>query len=119
MIAVRRLDDPAWEICRVYVDPALHGSRPGPRLLDHAEAYAIAAGAGRLLLWSDTRFDRAHRFYEKWSYVRHGPIRVLDDISNSLEFGYAKPVNGIETLDIAAATLGRGAPCGHPDRLRR
>ena len=42
---------------------------------------------------------RARRFYEKHSYVRHGPIRVLHDISNSLEFAYAKPVAGIESLD--------------------
>ncbi len=32
-----------------------------------------------------------------------GPIRVLHDASNSLEFGYAKPVSGIELLDAAAA----------------
>ena len=72
-------------------------------LLDAAEAHAVAAGAARLVLWSDTRFDRAHRFYEKRSYVRSGPIRVLHDISNSLEFAYAKPVNGIEALDAAGA----------------
>ena len=92
-----------WEICRVYTLPSTHGSGLGHRLLDAAEAHARAAGATRLVLWSDTRFDRAHRFYEKHSYVRHGPIRVLDDISNSLEFGYAKPVAGIEVLDAAAA----------------
>jgi GNAT superfamily N-acetyltransferase len=96
------LSDGGWEICRVYVDPALHGSGLGHRLLDQAEAHAIAAGASRLVLWSDTRFDRAHRFYEKRSYVRSGPIRVLEDISNSLEYGFAKPVNGIEVLDAAA-----------------
>jgi GNAT superfamily N-acetyltransferase len=72
-------------------------------LLAIAEAHARARGATRLVLWSDTRFDRAHRFYEKHSYVRHGPIRVLHDISNSLEFGYAKPVSGIAVLDAAAA----------------
>ncbi len=83
--------------------PSPHGAGLGHRLLDEAEAHARAAGATRLVLWSDTRFDRAHRFYEKHSYVRHGPIRVLDDISNSLEFGYAKPVAGIEVLDAAAA----------------
>ena len=103
MIAVRPLDAGAWEICRVYVDPSRHGSGLGHALLDQAERHAIAAGAGRLALWSDTRFDRAHRFYEKRSYVRHGPVRVLHDISNSLEFGYAKPVNGLEILDIAGA----------------
>lgn len=104
MIAVRSAGNGAWEICRVYVGPALHGSGLGHRLLDQAEAFAQARGAERLVLWSDTRFDRAHRFYEKRSYVRHGPIRVLDDISNSLEYGYSKPVNGVAELDIAAAT---------------
>jgi ribosomal protein S18 acetylase RimI-like enzyme len=103
LIAVWPMDDVTWEICQVYVDPALHGSGLGHALLDQAERHAIAAGAERLVLWSDTRFDRAHRFYEKRSYVRQGPVRVLGDISNSLEFGYAKPVNGLVLLDIAAA----------------
>jgi GNAT superfamily N-acetyltransferase len=103
MIATRLLTDPGtWEICRVYVDPALHGQRLGHDLLDVAETHAIAHGATRLMLWSDTRFARAHAFYEKRSYVRSGPIRVLRDISDSLEFGYAKPVNGFEILDVAA-----------------
>jgi GNAT superfamily N-acetyltransferase len=104
MIATRPIGNATWEICRVYVDPTHHGAGLGHALLDHAERHAIAAGAERLALWTDTRFDRAHRFYEKRSYVRHGPVRVLHDISNSLEFGYAKPVNGVEVLDIAAAT---------------
>ena len=103
MIAVQPLAGRSWEICRVYVDPGLHGAGLGHALLDLAEGHAIAAGADRLVLWSDTRFDRAHRFYEKRSYVRHGAVRVLNDISNSLEYGYAKPVDGIEALDIAAA----------------
>ncbi len=103
MIATRPLPDQVWEICRVYVLPALHGGGLGQRLLDVAEVHALSAGATQLVLWSDTRFDRAHRFYEKRSYVRSGPVRVLADISNSLEYGYAKPVNGIEVLDAAAA----------------
>jgi GNAT superfamily N-acetyltransferase len=92
-----------WEICRVYVLPSWHGGGLGHRLLDQAEAHAGAAGATQLILWSDTRFDRAHRFYEKRSYVRRGAVRALHDISNSLEFHYAKPVSGIEPLDVAAA----------------
>ena len=103
MVAAIPRDAGAWEICRVYTLPSRHGSGLGHRLLDTAEAHARAAGASRLVLWSDTRFDRAHRFYEKCGYVRHGPIRVLHDISNSLEFAYAKPVAGIERLDAAAA----------------
>ena len=103
MVAAAPGEAGAWEICRLYVLPSLHGSGLGHRLLDQAEAYARAAGGARMMLWSDTRFDRAHRFYEKRGYVRYGPIRVLHDISNSLEFGYAKPVTGIEVLDAAAA----------------
>jgi GNAT superfamily N-acetyltransferase len=103
MIAVRPLDERTWEICRVYVDPALHGTGLGHALLDLAERHAIAAGADRLVLWSDTRFDRAHRFYEKRSYIRHGAVRVLNDISNSLEFGYAKRADGIEARDCGGS----------------
>jgi hypothetical protein len=40
--------------------------------------------------------------------VRTGPVRVLNDISNSLEYGYAKPVNGVAVLDIAAAVSAVG-----------
>ncbi|HEY3848830.1 MAG TPA: GNAT family N-acetyltransferase [Acetobacteraceae bacterium] len=103
LLSREQQDSPAWEICRVYVLPSHHGSGVSHALLAAAEAHAIAAGTTRLVLWSDTRFDRAHRFYEKRSYVRAGPIRVLQDISHSLEFGYAKPVDGIELLDAAAA----------------
>jgi ribosomal protein S18 acetylase RimI-like enzyme len=103
MVATVPHDGATWEICRVYTLPSLHGSGLGHRLLDTAQAHARAAGAACFVLWSDTRFDRAHRFYEKRSYVRHGPIRMLHDISNSLEFGYGKPANGIDVLDAAAA----------------
>ena len=103
MVATIPHGESAWEICRVYTRPSTHGSGLGHRLLDQAEAYARSHGAARFVLWSDTRFDRAHRFYEKRGYVRHGPIRALHDLSNSLEFAYAKPINGIEKLDAAAS----------------
>jgi GNAT superfamily N-acetyltransferase len=103
MIGAVPRSDGVWEIVRLYMLDVYRGTDLAPRLLATAEAHARTAGATRLVLWSDTRFDRAHRFYEKRSYVRHGPIRVLNDISNSLEFGYAKPISGIELLDTAAA----------------
>jgi GNAT superfamily N-acetyltransferase len=103
MIGVVPHTHDAWEIVRLYMLRQYRGTDLAPRLLAAAESHAREAGATRLVLWSDTRFDRAHSFYEKHSYVRHGPIRVLHDLSNSLEFGYAKPVSGIETLDAAAA----------------
>lgn len=98
-------EDAAWEICRMYVANAARGSGLAQTLLDTAEATARGAGAERMVLWTDTRFNRAHGFYEKRGYVRQGSIRILDDVSKSLEFRYAKPARGlvVEALDAAAA----------------
>jgi GNAT superfamily N-acetyltransferase len=106
MIATRPLrEDGAWEICRLYLDRAARGTGLAQALLGAAEAHVRAAGAERLVLWTDTRFEAAHAFYEKAGYVRQGAIRILDDLSKSLEFRYAKPARGvvIEALDAAAA----------------
>ena len=106
MVGARPLrEDAAWEICRMYVAAAERGTGLARRLLETAEGHAREAGATRLVLWTDTRFDRAHRFYEKRGYVRQGAIRALDDLSRSLEFRYAKPARGlaVEALDAAAA----------------
>lgn len=91
MIATRPLPGGDWEICRVYVHPSRHGAGLGPALLHVAEAHAAAAGARGLALWSDTRFLRAHRFYEKHGYVHRPGERPLHDLSNSVEHEYRKP----------------------------
>ena len=98
-------EDSAWEISRMYVARPYRGTGLAARLLTAAEDRIRAAGARRVVLWTDTRFEAAHRFYEKHSFVRAGSIRVLDDKSRSLEFRYAKPVAGtvVEVLDAAAA----------------
>ncbi|HEX4259614.1 MAG TPA: GNAT family N-acetyltransferase [Acetobacteraceae bacterium] len=105
MVAAWPGDGGAWEVGRMYVAAAERGSGLAHRLLDVAEAHAAASGAVRLELWSDTRFDRAHRFYEKRSYIRHGAIRPLDDISHSIEFHYEKPLGecAVAVLDAAGA----------------
>ncbi len=109
MVATHPENDPGdWAISRMYVNRAHRGTGLADCLLDRAEAHAVAAGARRLELWSDTRFERAHRFYERRSYVRSGPIRSLDDLSNSIEFHYAKLVAGIDVLGPAAAASAEG-----------
>ena len=108
MVATAPLDQTApggsWEICQLYVHPDQHGTALGAKLLQTAERHAIALGATDFVLWTDTRFRRAHRFYEKQSYVRAGALRALHDLGNSIEYRYAKPVDGVRQLDIAAAT---------------
>jgi putative acetyltransferase len=60
------------------------------RLLDLVETEATTRGATRVELWSDTRFDGAHRFYERHGYVRSAATRELHDLSNSVEYHYRK-----------------------------
>jgi ribosomal protein S18 acetylase RimI-like enzyme len=105
MIGTKPLGDDVWELCKVYVAPARRGTGLAAALMQTAESHARAHGARDMILWSDTKFDRAHRFYEKHGYIRHGGIRALDDASNTLEFGYLKPLAGtrILPLDVAAA----------------
>jgi GNAT superfamily N-acetyltransferase len=106
MVACRPLgSDDAYEICKMYVERSQRGSGLAHALLERAEEWAARQGAHRLVLWTDTRFEAAHRFYEKRSYVRSGSIRILDDLSKSLEFRYAKPLGAlaVEALDAAAA----------------
>ena len=107
MVGTRPLgSDTAWEICKMYLDRGARGSGLAQRLIDTAEGHARALGAQRMVLWTDTRFAAAHRFYEKQSYVRQGAVRILDDLSKSLEFRYAKPLTGlvVDMLDGAAAS---------------
>jgi GNAT superfamily N-acetyltransferase len=92
MVGTRPLDDGAWEICKMYVAAAQRGGGLASVLIEAAEAHAQASGATHMKLWTDTRFERAHRFYEKRGYVRHGPLRELSDISNSVEYHYVKTV---------------------------
>ena len=105
MVGAKPVNDGAWEVCKVYLDRGLRGGTLAHDLVAAAEAHAIRAGAVQLFLWTDTRFTRAHGFYAKRSYIRQGPIRALHDLSNTLEYRYAKPGRGImvERLDAAAA----------------
>lgn len=105
MVCVWPQADDAWELAKMYVAQPWRGTGLAHALAAAAEDFARARGAVRIVLWSDTRFDRAHRFYEGRSYVRAGAIRALGDRSNSIEFGYAKPLGAsvVQRLDAAAA----------------
>jgi len=99
-------DGRTWEVGKMYVAAPHRGQGAAAALLDMAEAHARAAGAVEMRLFSDTRFDRAHAFYEKSSYVRDGGLRALGDKSNSIEFGYAKPLAGVVVRPLDVAALG-------------
>lgn len=75
---------------RIYLSNKLRGSGAGLTLLHHVEDLAQKGGASEIELWTDSRFTRAHRFYEREGYVKQSQTRHLGDISDTTEFCYRK-----------------------------
>jgi L-amino acid N-acyltransferase YncA len=78
----------ALEVKKVYLAASHRGRGLGRRLIEHPESYAAELGIHRLVCWSDSRFEAAHRAYEAVGYVRTGKTRNLHDLSRSVEYGF-------------------------------
>lgn len=79
-----------YQLKRIYLDASLRGSGMGTKMLKLIESRAQACGAQSIELWSDTRFERAHRFYIREGYAKTGSERTLGDLSNSVEYQFLK-----------------------------
>ncbi|WP_417451223.1 GNAT family N-acetyltransferase [Kordiimonas sp.] len=79
-----------FQLKRIYLSADLRGSGMGLKLLQHAEGRARTRGAKSMELWSDTRFTRAHRFYEREGYIKQAETRDLHDSSNTTEYQFIK-----------------------------
>ncbi|MBM4438983.1 MAG: GNAT family N-acetyltransferase [Candidatus Rokubacteria bacterium] len=93
-VAVVPVSAVAVEIKRVYLDASLRGRGLGQALVEHAIAWAVARGHTKITLWSDVKFTRSHRMYERLGFVRTG-IRECDDIDRSCEYGFEKVVSSL------------------------
>lgn len=83
-----------FEVKKVYVSRDHRGRGIAGRLLAEGERAAWDLGARRLILWSDTRFETAHRFYRNKGYTQTGATRELHDLSASVEFFFEKRLAG-------------------------
>jgi GNAT superfamily N-acetyltransferase len=82
----------AAEVHRLYLDAELRGRGLGRRLVERVLDWCRERGIGHLVLWSDTRFDLAHRLYERMGFARTGERDVPGDINQSREFRYERAV---------------------------
>ncbi|MCZ4279559.1 GNAT family N-acetyltransferase [Kiloniella laminariae] len=80
--------DGRLEVKKLYVCPNHRGQGAGKRLLDHIINRAKSSSAQELMLWTDTRFTKAHRLYEKYGFTKGPVTRQLQDKSNTEEFSY-------------------------------
>lgn len=78
------------ELFKVYAAAAARGTGLAQRLYGEGEAFLRQRGAREIVLWSDTRFARGHRFYEKLGFGREPVERYLADASASWEFFFRK-----------------------------
>jgi len=74
------------DLKKLYMDASLRGSGLADQLHGLVLDEARRRGARAVELWSDTRFERAHRFYEKRGYVRGAATRDLHDVSATTEY---------------------------------
>lgn len=76
------------ELHKFYLAAHLRGSGLAMQLTAKVFDLAREIGARGIFLWTDTRFARAHRFYEKLGCVRQPQTRLLGDISETEEYLY-------------------------------
>ncbi|MEZ4227288.1 MAG: GNAT family N-acetyltransferase [Polyangiaceae bacterium] len=85
-------DPTGVELKKLYVSSSARQTGLGGALLQSVEDAAAKRAAGFIDLWSDTRFETAHRFYAKRGYVKSGATRELFDKSHTVEFYFNKPL---------------------------
>jgi GNAT superfamily N-acetyltransferase len=78
------------ELHRLYVRPDMRGRGLAKLLTARMEDKARQHGAGKVILWSDTRFTKAHQLYRSLGYQQAEISRSLGDISQSREFLFEK-----------------------------
>lgn len=64
---------------RLYLHPSLRGAAWGRELMQTAVDWARQHGFQRMEFWSDSRFARAHNFYQKFGCQMTGQSRVMHD----------------------------------------
>ena len=90
-IAMRPGDGPhAARLEKLYVAGRARRRGLGTELVALVETEALARGAVEIDLWSDTRFEDAHRLYERLGYARDGQSRELHDLSHTIEYHFRK-----------------------------
>jgi len=91
-VGVELLDSRTAELHRLYLDADLRGRGTGRALTDTVLAWCRTRGIEHLILWSDTRFDLAHRLYTRMGFTRTGERTLPDDVNDTREYRFERPV---------------------------
>lgn len=86
-VAVQLHAGGASELKSLYVNSSLRRQGWGRKLTNLAIEHARLRDSQRMFLWSDTRFEDAHRLYRSLGFRECG-YRELNDSNNSKEYGF-------------------------------
>ena len=89
---VERLDERRAELHRLYLDAEHRGRGTGRALTEVALTWCRERGIAELVLWSDTRFDLAHRLYTRMGFTLTGERTLPDDANQSREYRFERAV---------------------------
>ncbi|MCH8495170.1 MAG: GNAT family N-acetyltransferase [Balneolales bacterium] len=73
-------------LSRVYLQENVRGKGVGQWIVEEVMGISRVEGGTEMHLWTDTRFEAAHRLYEKLGFAKTNEIRSLHDINNSFEW---------------------------------
>lgn len=90
-IAVKVGSEGAY-LSRVYVSRTERGQGFGRMIVEFAVDEARKQGHSHIHLWTDTRFETAHKLYEATGFHRQDVIRALHDTNISFEFRYDREI---------------------------
>jgi GNAT superfamily N-acetyltransferase len=91
-VGVERLDAERAELHRLYLDADLRGRGAGRALVEAVLDWCRRERVRHLLLWSDTRFDRAHVLYERMGFRQTGERELAGDPNQTREYRYERAV---------------------------
>ena len=91
-VGIERLPAATAEIHRLYLDAELRGQGRGRALMEAAMDWCREQAIARVVLWSDTRFDQAHRLYDRLGFARTGERVLPDDVNRTREYGFERVV---------------------------
>jgi GNAT superfamily N-acetyltransferase len=89
---VERLDERRAELHRLYLDAGQRGRGTGRALTETALAWCRERGIAEIILWSDTRFDLAHRLYTRMDFRLTGERTLPDDPNQTREYRFERQV---------------------------
>jgi GNAT superfamily N-acetyltransferase len=91
-VGVNRLGGDTAELHRLYLDADQRGRGLGQALAERVLEWCRGQAIAHLVLWSDTRFDLAHRLYERMGFTRTGERELANDPNQTREFRYERAV---------------------------